>query len=109
MSVPAEPGEKSLRILLNSGIFWCMVAREMSEKGNLSSARCGERLRITEVGEECGSAGRLRELGFCESAEICKVSDGRNCLCLLMGSRVAIARDLARGVRVEKISSEEAA
>lgn len=94
---------KNLRILLNTAKFLCSICVGMNGQGNLSSARCGERLRITAVGEECASAVRLREMGFCESAEICKVSDGRNCLCLLMGSRVAIGRDLARDVQVEKV------
>jgi len=80
----------------------------MSDKSNLSSARCGERLRITAVGQDCASSARLREMGFCETAEICKVTDGRNCLCLLMGSRIAIGRELARDVRVERVSNAAA-
>jgi len=47
-------------------------------------------------------------MGFCETAEICKVTDGRNCLCLLMGSRIAIGRELARDVRVERVSNAAA-
>lgn len=71
---------------------------------SLSSARCGERLRITAVGRDSAAVNRLRELGFCESAEICKVADSGPCLCVLMGARVAISRDLAREVRVERVT-----
>lgn len=71
---------------------------------SLSSARCGERLRITAVRQDSSATLRLRELGFCESAEVCKVADHGTCLCLLMGMRVAIGRDLAERVMVEGIS-----
>lgn len=74
-------------------------------EGNLSSARCGERLRITAVHNDSSATYRLRELGFCESAEVCKVSDSGSCLCMLMGMRVAIGRDLAKSVIVERIQS----
>jgi Fe2+ transport system protein FeoA len=74
-------------------------------KGSLSSARCGERLRITAVRQDSSATNRLRELGFCESAEICKVADNGTCLCMLMGMRVAIGRDLAESVFVERISN----
>lgn len=74
-------------------------------EGNLSAARCGERLRIKAVREDSAATYRLRELGFCESAEVCKVSDSGTCLCMLMGMRVAIGRELAESVIVERISS----
>jgi Fe2+ transport system protein FeoA len=54
--------------------------------------------------ETGASSKRLRELGFCETAEVCKVADHGVCLCLLMGSRVAIGRDLARDVFVERVA-----
>jgi len=76
----------------------------LGSEESLSSARCGERLRITAVGRDSAAVNRLREIGFCESAEICKVADSGTCLCLLMGMRVAISRDIARSVRVERVS-----
>lgn len=72
---------------------------------SLSSARCGERLKITAVGRDSSATTRLRELGFCESAEICKVADNGACLCVLQGIRVAIGRDLADHVLVERVSA----
>jgi Fe2+ transport system protein FeoA len=46
---------------------------------------------------------RLRELGFCESAEVRKVADGGAMICMLMGVRVAIGRELGSHVRVERV------
>lgn len=73
-------------------------------EGCLSSARCGERLRIRGLRENCASAGRLRELGFCDSVEVCKIADHGICLCQVLGSRVALARELASDVLVERVA-----
>lgn len=73
----------------------------------LTQARCGEPLRI--VGLRPGSAAcmRLREMGFCESAEVCKVVDGTALICVLQGVRMAIGRNLGADVLVERISPAE--
>lgn len=75
-----------------------------SMPANLSSARCGEQLRIVRLREDCDASQRLREMGFCETAEVCKLADSGVCLCMLRGSRVAIGRDLARDVLVERVA-----
>jgi Fe2+ transport system protein FeoA len=49
------------------------------------------------------ASARLREIGFCESAEVCKVADHGACICMLMGARVAIGRELAASVIVERM------
>ena len=69
----------------------------------LIQARCGDRLRIVGVQHDSPAALRLRELGFCESAEVCKVADRGACICLLMGTRVAIGANFAAHVLVERI------
>ena len=71
----------------------------------LSRARCGERLRVLEICPNCPECVRLRELGFCERAEVCKVAEGGAMICLLMGMRVAIGRELGSHVRVERIAA----
>lgn len=80
------------------------MAMKNHDQATLSSARCGERLRITALRQDSSASFRLRELGFCESAEICKLADHGTCLCLLMGMRVAIGRDLAAEVLVERVA-----
>lgn len=72
---------------------------------NLAQAKVGERLKIVDVRRDVAEASRLRELGFCESAEVCKLADAAACICVLMGTRVAIGRELAAHVMVESISA----
>ena len=69
----------------------------------LSKARCGERLRVVKVCPSSPACVRLTELGFCESAEICKVTDGSALICQLKGVRLAIARNLGSDVLVERV------
>lgn len=82
----------------------CPIPRETRATISLLDARCGERLRVVNVKSECATSTRLRELGFCESAEVCKVVAQRGaCICLLAGTRVAIGPDLAAHVLVERV------
>jgi Fe2+ transport system protein FeoA len=43
---------------------------------------------------------RLRDLGFCEQLQVRKLADGRNLICSVCGTRMAISRDLADQVMV---------
>ena len=43
---------------------------------------------------------KLRQMGFCESMRVKKISDGRNLLCSVCGTRMAISKDLAKQVMV---------
>lgn len=70
---------------------------------SLSEARCGEKLKIVTLRKDSPATARLRELGFCESAEVCKVADRGACICVLMGTRVAIGPELASHVFVERV------
>ena len=70
---------------------------------SLSEARCGEKLKIVNLRKDSPATARLRELGFCESAEVCKVADRGACICVLMGTRVAIGPELAAHVLVERV------
>ncbi|MBK1831563.1 ferrous iron transport protein A [Verrucomicrobiaceae bacterium R5-34] len=67
----------------------------------LSQASAGCQLRISQLeGKACK---RLRELGFCEEMEICKLSDGRNMICSVCGTRMALSRKLGDQVMVEMV------
>ena len=82
----------------------CPIPRETRETISLLEARCGERLRVVDVKRDCATSNRLRELGFCESAEVCKVIAQRGaCICLLAGMRVALGQDLAASVLVQRV------
>lgn len=43
---------------------------------------------------------RLRDMGFCEQMQVRKLSAGRNLICSVCGTRMAISRELADQVLV---------
>jgi Fe2+ transport system protein FeoA len=43
---------------------------------------------------------KLRNMGFCESMRVKKIANGRNLLCSVCGTRMAISKDLAEHVLV---------
>jgi len=67
----------------------------------LSQASAGCTLRIRQL--EGKSCQRLREIGFCEEMEISKLSDGRNMICSVCGTRMALSRKLGDQVMVEMV------
>lgn len=77
---------------------------EPDHRLTLCRARCGERLRIVGMCPDCPDCARLRELGFCEASEVCKVAEGGAVICRLLGTKVAIGRHLARHVYVERVA-----
>jgi ferrous iron transport protein A len=44
---------------------------------------------------------RLRQMGFCESMRVKKITDGRNLLCTVCGTKMALSRELAQQIMVE--------
>lgn len=71
----------------------------------LARARCGDRLRVKSICSDCPECVRLQELGFCENAEFCKISEGGAIICSLYGMRVAIGRELGAHVQVELVAA----
>ena len=67
----------------------------------LSKAGAGCQLRIRQL--DGGACQRLREIGFCEDMEICKLSDGRNMICSVCGTRLALSKKLGDQVIVEMV------
>ena len=49
------------------------------------------------------SCGRLRDLGFREETKVRKLSGGRNLICSVSGTRLAISRELADQVFVSPV------
>ena len=60
---------------------------------------CDFRIRMLE-GPACE---QLRRLGFCESLQVRKLADGRNLICSVCGTRMAVSRKLAEQVLVSPI------
>lgn len=68
----------------------------------LNQARVGCDLRIELLsGPACD---RLRDLGFCEQLQVRKLSGGRNLICSVCGTRMAISRELAEQVLVAPVA-----
>ena len=61
---------------------------------------CEVRIRVLS-GPSCE---RLRDLGFCEQLQVRKLSGGRNLICSVCGTRMAISRELADQVLVEAVA-----
>ncbi|MGB0774771.1 MAG: FeoA family protein [Akkermansiaceae bacterium] len=70
----------------------------------LSKAQAGCQLRIRQLSQDDTSTCRkLREIGFCEEMEICKISNGRNMVCSVCGTRLVLNQKLADKVLVEMV------
>jgi len=69
---------------------------------NLSQAGVGCDFQIRLLsGPGCD---RLRSMGFCESMPVRKLMDGRNIVCSVCGTRMALSRQLGEQVLVEPAS-----
>lgn len=59
--------------------------------------------RVCQLEGEPGFCARLREMGFCESAVIERISGQKTLLCQLCGTRVALSQGAAEHIVVELI------
>ena len=64
----------------------------------LAEVQVGCDVEICEV--EGSACELLRELGFCEQLQLRKLVGGRNMICSLCGTRMAISMELAEQVMV---------
>ncbi len=71
----------------------------------LASAKCGQRLRVRHICPECPHCVRLRELGFHDRTVLKKIADGPAIICVLMGTRLALGRELCEHVEVEQLAA----
>ena len=68
----------------------------MSKELTLKNAPLGKLFKIKNVtGEACL---KLREAGFCEGLDLCKISNDRCILCSICGTKYAISKDLSDSV-----------
>lgn len=71
---------------------------ELDSALTLSQAATGCEFQIREV--EGPSCRQLRDIGFCEQMRVKKLTNGRNMLCTVCGTRLALSKDLADQIRV---------
>ena len=62
---------------------------------------CDFRIRFLE-GPACE---QLRRLGFCETLQVRKLANGRNLICSVCGTRLALSRELADQVKVSPLDA----
>ena len=73
---------------------------------NLYEAHIDTPMRVKAlVHDEPAVCQRLREMGFCEFAEIRKVSHGSALICHVCGVNVALSKYLAKNILVEPIET----
>ena len=68
---------------------------------SLSQAQVGCDFQITHL--EGPGCDQLRKLGFCETLKIRKLANGRNLLCNVCGTRMAVSKELAEQVKVSPL------
>ena len=73
---------------------------------SLRDAKAGGTFRIEALAG--ASCDRLREIGFCETMEVQKLTNGRNLVCSVCGTRLAVSKDLAAQVMVKPASPSDA-
>jgi len=71
---------------------------ELDSALTLSQAATGCDFQIRQV--EGPSCRQLREIGFCEEMRVRKITNGRNMLCTVCGTRLALSKDLADQIQV---------
>lgn len=98
-------------LLLQTRLSWGWFARmstaraidlQLDSAMTLNQVRVGCDVTIRVLsGPGCD---RLRDLGFCEQMRLRKLSNGRNLLCSVCGTRMAISRELADQVWVAPVA-----
>lgn len=68
----------------------------MSDDFTLENAPIGKSFEIKNItGEYCI---KLREIGFCEGLDLCKISENKCILCSICGARYAISKKLSSSI-----------
>lgn len=71
---------------------------------SLANAPCGKRVRVCRLDGEPGMCNRLREMGFCEEAEVSVVRNNGPVICLVCGSKVGMSSQLAESIHVDDVA-----
>ncbi len=73
------------------------------QRMTLTELPVGATGRVCALSGETNVCARLRELGFCESAMIEKISGQKTLLCQLCGTRIALSERTASHIVVELV------
>ena len=68
---------------------------------SLQQVEPGQRVRVQRLAGQPAICHRLREMGFCEYAEVKILTKGGAMLCQVCNSKVCLSRTLAESIYVE--------
>lgn len=68
---------------------------------SLGNAPKGRPLKVFRLDGQPALCNRLREMGFCEDAEVRVISNTGVYICQVCGSKVGLSRQLAESIQVE--------
>ena len=74
---------------------------ELDSLQSLAQAQVGCDFQIRYL--EGPGCEQLRNLGFCENLQVRKLAGGRNLICSVCGTRLAVSRDLAAQIKVSPV------
>ena len=83
----------------------CKAPLNKKPPNSLYDVEVGRPVRITTLGADPSVCHRLREMGFCEFAEVCKLSHSGALICHVLNGKVALSQRLAKQIYVETIPS----
>lgn len=63
----------------------------------------GRKVRVYSLDAESVACQRLREMGFCEEAEVKVLTNNGSMVCQVCGSKVGLSKQVANAVRVEAV------
>lgn len=96
--------QSHLRILRQTHFFMkktpTLVETRSQSVTPLSVARAGKSLLVRTLHGAESTCQRLREMGFCESAVVRKLTDGKNFICTVCGTRIALSLEMASHILV---------
>lgn len=67
----------------------------------LRQVKPGQRVRVQKLSGHEATCHRLREMGFCEFAEVKILNSGGAMLCQVCNSKVCLSRQLAESILVD--------
>ncbi|WP_390881561.1 FeoA family protein [Methylacidiphilum caldifontis] len=75
---------------------------------SLAEARVGSIFYVHSIEGNAVECHRLRELGFCEKAEVVKIAHGAMTVCLVCGSKLGLNKWLAKRIFVTAAKKDSA-
>lgn len=83
----------------------CVPGIGLLQPTTLLEAPVGMKMQLHALNTRPEVCQRLREMGFCESAQVIKLSSGSNLICQVCGVRLALSRELGNCIMLKPMSS----